>query len=210
MKKTYLLTAFFIGSFVMNSQVKVRPGIRTGLNISNISNSVSEGTITSSKHALYIGAFANIKFSNFYQLQPELIYSQQGFKADRTTTSSRTNLNQLEVDLNYFSIGLANKLFIKKTGLHFIIGPSVDIKVNNIPNYFNNYNVSNTDNYAGIDIALFGGVGYEFPFGLSIEARYKNGLIDINGDNFNQSVTFDELNMNQVFQIGVAYSFSFK
>lgn len=208
MKKIFLTAILVATTFMVSAQVKIRPGIKTGLNIANVSNSINEGTITDAKQDFYLGAYVNVKFSDFYQLQPEVVYSRQGFIVDGTTTFGR-NLNSLDVELNYLSIGLANKLFIKNTGLHFIVGPTIDVKINNIPNYFNNYNYEETDDYTGVDFALFGGIGYEFPFGLGIEARYKQGFIDINGDNFNQSVAFNELNINQVFQLGVTYSFSF-
>lgn len=208
MKKIFLTAILVATTFMVSAQVKIRPGIKTGLNIANVSNSINEGTITDAKQDFYLGAYVNVKFSDFYQLQPEVVYSRQGFVVDGTTTFGR-NLNSLDVELNYLSIGLANKLFVKNTGLHFIVGPTIDVKINNIPNYFNNYNYEETDDYTGVDFALFGGIGYEFPFGLGIEARYKQGFIDINGDNFNQSVAFNELNINQVFQLGVTYSFSF-
>lgn len=208
MKKIFLTAILVATTFMVSAQVKIRPGIKTGLNIANVSNSINEGTITDAKQDFYLGAYVNVKFSDFYQLQPEVVYSRQGFIVDGTTTFGR-NLNSLDVELNYLSIGLANKLFVKNTGLHFIVGPTIDVKINNIPNYFNNYNYEETDDYTGVDFALFGGIGYEFPFGLGIEARYKQGFIDINGDNFNQSVAFNELNINQVFQLGVTYSFSF-
>lgn len=205
MKKTFFITALLVCLFNLNAQVKIKPGIKTGINIANISNSPTESVITESIQDFYVGAYVQFRFSDLYALQPEIIYSQQGFKA-KGTNNNGININP-KIELNYVSISVANKFFAKNTGLNFIIGPSIDIKVNNIPNYFNNYNFDETDDYAGLDFALFGGIGYEFPFGLGIEARYKQGLVDINGDNFNQSVSFDELNVNQVFQLGLTYSF---
>jgi hypothetical protein len=55
---------------------------------------------------------------------------------------------------------------------------------------------------------VFGGIGYEFDFGLALELRYKQGLIDLD---FNDSGEYggntEENQLNRVFQIGLAYKF---
>ena len=64
----------------------------------------------------------------------------------------------------------------------------------------------------GLDFALFGGIGYEFPFGLGLEMRYNQGFIDIFGydsqDDY-EDFEWDELYLNSYFQIGATYKFDF-
>jgi len=60
------------------------------------------------------------------------------------------------------------------------------------------------------DISVFGGIGYEFPFGLILEARYKQGLIEIDLFDFDfDSDSFDTVDeaFNVSFQYSVAYKF---
>ena len=88
-----------------------------------------------------------------------------------------------------------------------MVGVGIDVKINN-----------NVDDYyfdtAPIDITFTGGIGYDFPMGLSIEARYKQGIIDFDdgfsefGDS-NSGYDEDENNLNGVIQIGVSYKFDF-
>ena len=188
MKKYILLLAFF-SFFLTNAQIEFRPGVKAGLNLANFTN-----TESNTKTDFYIGAFLNVDFVSFYNLQPEVVYSRQGLK------SKFSGIDDLEI--NYISIAIVNKFFpFKDLGLHAIVGPSFDFNISD------NYDSSFTDDIVGFDFGLFGGVGYEFPFGLSVEARYKQGFVDIFGENVNNTVGFDELFANKVIQIGVSYQF---
>lgn len=196
--RNILFACLVFCAFSLSAQVKIRPGIKAGLNSSNITNYNSEA-----KQDFYAGAFVVFKFTDFYHLQPELTYSKQGFISKNT----HSNNSKEVVNLDYLSLAVTNKFFLKKTGLHAIIGPTLDFKVNNMPHYLNNYDFSRFDDFMIFDFTLFVGIGYELPLGLALEARYKHGFFDINGDNFNQEVQFSKLNVNQVFQIGIGYSF---
>lgn len=199
MKKT-LLTLLLFTAFISNAQ-RVKPGIRAGMNISDITGTDN----TEAKQDFYVGAHIAIRVSNFYTLQPELTYSRQGFTAQITESKNQN------VDLHYISIGLTNKFFFAKNlGLYALVGPSLNIKENDVPHYFNNFDAESNDSYSPIDFSLYGGIGYEFPFGLAIEARYKHGAIDIDGDNFILGTTNDDFNINKTFQIGLSYNLSFK
>ncbi|AUP79583.1 outer membrane beta-barrel protein [Flavivirga eckloniae] len=193
MKKPILTLALIVLSTVAFSQIKIKPGVRAGANFSNLTNSNLDD-----KTDLYIGAFAEIKFVSFYALQPELNYSRQGGK------SRISGLNDLEIQ--YLSAAIANKFYpIKAIGLHAIVGPAINIKVGD--NY-NNFN----DDLEGFDFLFFGGLGYDFPFGLGIETRYNIGIVDIFGNNVNDNggnSNIDDLFLNKIFQIGATYKFDF-
>ena len=115
MKKLFVALAFTILSFTAFSQVRVRPGIRLGTNISKITNSFNEDN----KTGLYAAIFLNVRFVDFYALQPEVYYSNQGGKA------SMTGVEDLKI--NYVGVAIANQFFVAENlGLHFIVGPSID------------------------------------------------------------------------------------
>lgn len=205
MKKIFLIVAFLM-SFVAFAQIKIRPGAKLGMNISNLSNL----NTASSKTGLNASAFVNIRFTRFYELQPELGYSNQGAKIKTSTFFNEFDPiiqnGDRTLELEYHTIGIANKFYpIKNLGLNFIVGPSLDLLVGD------DYN----DEILRADLSFFGGIGYEFPFGLGLEIRYKQGLIDVRED-YNEYIDdtdgdyYDDPNvLNGVIQLGVSYRFTF-
>jgi len=194
MKKYILLLGivFFGNLAVTNAQA--RPGIKLGLNNSNLSN-----TTLDTKQDIYIGAFVNIPLANYYALQPEVLYSRQG---------GTSNSNEFgDVNINYIAITAANKFYVSPNkGFHFIIGLGLDFNVGSDLNILFG---SNEDefNISPIDLTFTGGIGYEFGFGLILEARYKQGAIST--DFFGSRDLFEEdgSQLNSVFQVGLAYKF---
>jgi hypothetical protein len=208
--KNLLVIVISFTSFVAFSQIEFKPGIRAGANISKFTNSDS-----SNKTDFYVGAQFGIKFVKFYTLQPELTYSRQG--ADVVQYDNYYNLDPIvgittrnvKYNLDYLSIGRTNK-FTFGSGFQVLVGPTIDIKVgDNLPSY-------SSSELIGFDFALVGGIGYEFKNGLALEARFKQGLVDIFGNNYNEyndnngNGNYDEVILNQLFQVGVAYSFDLK
>lgn len=195
MKKITLIAfVLFIGLITSQAQVKVSPGIRGGLNFSTLSNIEDN----SSKTDFYLGGLVNIKFNKYFSLQPEITYSRQGDEG-RYFEDGRTYSEKYE--LNYVTLGAVAKFNFGGSGFHILGGPSLDFKVDD--NYIN----SDPENF---DLAIVGGVGYTLPNGLTFEARVKQGLLDIYGyegiddDNY---YDYDEVILNQVFQLGISYTF---
>jgi hypothetical protein len=207
--KNLLLTITFIAiSLSTFSQVKVRPGLRMGINASTITNHENSERKIGFSGAMY----ANIHFASFYELQPEMTYSNQGFKENNYTYidpyyGDIIHTNGDDINIHYLGLAIANKFFVSPNiGLHFIIGPSIEINVSD-----NTY-----DEVTPVDFALFGGIGYEFPIGLGIEARYKQGFIDVREgyydyyyDDYNYDNEYYDGNnkLNSVFQFSVYYKF---
>ena len=197
MRKLILFIVFSLLFTSIYAQTKVRPGIKIGVNNSNITNSYLEP-----KTGIYVGGFASIKFNNRYTLQPELLYSQQGGNGN-----SRANE---DLEIHYISLGVANKFFVSPNiGFHLVLGPTLDINAeNNMVSVIN----GNADfDITPIDLAFFGGIGYEFPFGLILEARYKQGLLDVDAfsDSGEYAPNYNDNHLNSVFQFGAAYKFDF-
>lgn len=215
MKKIFLIG--FISLFciqVLNAQVKIRPGVRAGLNHSGILNSSLEY-----KQDFYVGAFAVIKLSKLYNLQPEITYTRQGFRAKGELKDASEGIVSESVkgrlrsfNLDYLSFALKNKFyFTEKSGLHFLIAPSVDFKTNIVPYpKRRDYDKFHESQFNALDIALSGGFGYEFSSGLGIELMYKRGFFDVSRVNiFRHIFTNSSLQTNSVFQLGVSYYFDF-
>ncbi|WP_264531829.1 porin family protein [Flavobacterium sp. N502540] len=209
MKKiTVIAFVLFVGIITSNAQVKVSPGFRGGLNISDLSNMPGN---SSSKSDFYIGALMAIKFNKYFTLQPELNYSRQGSEIrlsylDFDNNTSRRRNQKAEI--NYLTLGAVAKFNFKGKGFHVLAGPSIDFKTNDNFDKFG-------ENPVDVDFAIVGGVGYTLPNGLTFEARLKQGLVDIYGydgydyDNENRRY-YDDITLNQVFQIGISYTFKVK
>jgi hypothetical protein len=196
MMKNILFTVVFLFlSLSIFAQNKSSLGIKMGINNSKVLNSGLDN-----KLAWHAGVFLAIPLTDAYTMQPEILYSNQGGKAN-----FRNNEN---ININYISVGLANKFFVNKNqGFHFILGPSLDVNYDD--NFINLLN-DNGDSLkiTPIDIAIFGGIGYEFDFGLAMELRFKQGLIDIDFDDDGAYGSNTEENqLNRVLQIGLAYKF---
>lgn len=196
MKKILFTGLFLIISATLIAQSRTQLGARLGLNSAKVLNSGLD-----TKSGLYAGLFLAVRFTDNYTMQPEIIYSNQGGNASYR--------NGEDININYVSIALANKFFVTKNqGFHFILGPSLDINFDD--NFINLIN-DNGDNLeiTPVDLAMFGGIGYEFDFGLALELRYKQGLIDLD---FNDSEEYggnsEENQLNRVVQIGLSYKFN--
>lgn len=196
MKKLFTIFSLLFVFGISNAQVELWLGPKAGVNIANVSDMDGK-----SLTGIYGGAAFAVKFNERYTLQPELGFSMQG-------TKDVYNSND-EVKLNYFTIGVINKLYLVE-GLHVLAGPEFNIKMNDTWSDFiyedeNGDWEAYDDGIQPFDFAIVGGLGYDLPFGLTFEARYKQGLLDVvdfwSLDNDSNS------RLNQVFQIGIAYKF---
>jgi len=206
MKKTVTTLMLMAITCTIFSQVKVSPGVRLGVN-----NSTIQGLKDAeSKFGINGGLFVNVHLSDFYELQLETSYSEQGATGkvetlswDATWSSNPTSPTYSEVpfEVSYVSLGLVNKFFVlKDLGINVLVGPSIDFNV------FDDHR-----DYSEVDISFTGGIGYELPFGLTIEARYKQGIIDLD-DGFTtigSDSSYDKNYLNSVIQLGVSYKFNF-
>lgn len=176
-------------SFAGYSQIRVRPGVKLGLNASKLSN-IDD---IKRKNGLEAAMFVNVRFTDFYQFQLESGYSNNGLKWEDDLFGDG------EINLNYISLGIANKFFFSnKMGLHFIMGPNIDILIDD-----------DTDlDTTPIDLSFNGGIGYEFPFGFGLEVVYKQGIIDVFDDDF--FFDDDENNLNSIVKLSAFYTFNFK
>lgn len=200
MKKITLIAfVLFIGLVKSQAQVTVSPGLRGGLNVSTLTN-IDDNR---SKTDFYVGGLVNIKFNKYFSLQPELTYSRQGDEG-REYFGNGYNYRYVNYELNYLTLGAVAKFNIGGKGFHILGGPSLDFKIDD--NYIN----SSPENF---DLAIVGGVGYTLPNGLTFEARIKQGLVDIygyDGIDTDNDYYYNDVILNQVFQIGISYTFKIK
>lgn len=200
MKKLLFIAALFAGITAV-AQSKVKPMVRAGLNIARLTNAEDDRATD-----FYVGAGVSFKFSKRYTLQPEINYSRQGGSLiyyDNGGFDPNVGVYKADIEAQYVGISVTNKIYIVE-GFHFLAGPAIDFKVGD-----------NHDDVEGFDFGIYGGVGYTLPLGLTVEARIKQGFVDIFGSNVNTGDEYDEdynddvndIRLNQVISIGVSYNF---
>ena len=192
--------AFFLFASIMSAQVTFKPGLRAGASFSNFSNTRSDY-----KTDFYIGGFGEIKLTKFYTLQPEITYSQQG--ADNVKTIIRYNNGQdviesRNLEIDYLSLAMINK-FTFNGGFQLQVGPTLDFRLQD------NLLYQKSD----VDLAFIMGIAYKLKSGLTFEARFKKGLVDVlDSDIYESNRNNDEFwladyNTNISFQLGISYPF---
>lgn len=199
--KKILLSLFLVAGLSMNSQVTFKPGLRGGLNLTSITQSRGDF-----KPTFYAGGFGEIKLTKRYALQPEIIYSRQGSN-DITTEyydyNSGFNVReQKDVELNYISLATVNKFYIVD-GFHALVGPTLDFLISDNLVYHD----------SDVDLGITLGFGYTMPSGLTFEARFKKGIVDVLESEYYQSGSdyfFGDYNTNILFQFGISYAFDLK
>lgn len=200
MKKITLIAfALFIGLATSQAQMKVSPGIRGGLNLSTLTN-IDDNSM---KSDFYVGGLIEMKFNKYFTLQPEITYSRQGSNGREYYLGAPTQ--DVKYELNYVTLGAVAKFNFGGQGFHVLAGPSLDIKTDD---NFGRYGYDPI----GTDFSFVGGIGYSLPNGLTFEARFKQGLIDIYGyDGIDyDDYYYDQIILNQVLQFGISYTFKVK
>lgn len=187
-----------------SSSSDVRFGVKAGMNVSSLSNDETLDD-QKSKIGFNAGVFATIPVAASFNIQPEVIYSQYGSKADYTVLgdkySSSTNLDYVTVPVMFQYNFVPN--FYVEAGPEFGLMVSAKNKVKNE----SNGNSSTTDNYKdNLNTFNFGiglGAGYYFTDNIGITARYVAGITDVAKDRPSNS----DAVKNNVFQVGLAYKF---
>ncbi|MBW8685009.1 porin family protein [Chitinophaga rhizophila] len=188
MKKVFLSVMLAAcTAFVANAQT-VSFGVKGGLNISTL----TQFDNSKARASIFAGGFANIAFNESMSLQPELLYSGQGVKYKVLNQTTTQRLNYINVPV-MFQYRLIPEFFLEA-------GPQLGFNIASKSNT-GKVTVDTKDNTKGVDFGLGFGLGYQFPAGVGIAARYMFGLSEV----FERSF---ETNKNGVAQIGLFYTFN--
>ena len=157
------------------AQGKVRTGLKGGLNASSL---FYDGQGISNKNeriGFHVGVFTQVSVSEFFAIQPELLYTTQGASADYNvlgfngTNTFKLNYAELPV-LATFKLGQAVELQA---------GPYVSYLLNSNINSNGDLNTGtntiNRDNFNKVDYGVAGGLNIYFGRAF-VGARYEQGL----------------------------------
>lgn len=180
MKKLQLITILLLAlSFNANAQL-FRLGIKGGINYANQSG--GNITINSNNYNdpsaitnFHFGLLAEVKLSESFSIQPELLYTTQG--ADYKNSASTIVLDAYKDYSNkvgYLSVPVMVKIYLGKT-LSLELGPQASLLVSEK----NSFDVKNANTF---DFGLAGGIGINLTKSIFLQARYVAGLTEASKD----------------------------
>ncbi|GAB2949386.1 porin family protein [Hymenobacter coalescens] len=197
----------------------MRLGIKAGANYSNLAGDLTDEDRYQSKIGPHGGLMVNIGLldDGFLSLQPELLYSQKGFKYADTEFTILGNKYKYTGKVNYNYLDLPVLLKINADGPFFELGPqfgyllsvSDDVKTSvNGQTQGNSTDYQNLDNINRFEVGYAAGFGFQAESGPMIGLRYngnftKWGKGDYSSNEFSNA-------RNSVFQLYLGYLFGGK
>lgn len=187
MKKIILAAAALLMTTGAFAQMNFDWGVKGGLTLGNFTK-IDD---TKMKPSIYLGAFAEFPINEYLSIQPEVIYSRQGFnyKVDGDRVNAR---------FNYLNVPILAKIYVLEN-LSLDLGPQFGILLNAKQKY--DGGTEDIDDAKNFDISVPIGLSYKINGMFDVSARYILGLTEVVkwGDN--------EKAKNSVIQIGVGYRF---
>ena len=179
MKKIILTIALFI-SLISVASAQFTIGPKVGLNISkeHYGNELIDDDIDF-KRGINIGIFGKYYLNDMFDIQAELLYSQQGYKSDGILVDYAGSFTQnYKITSHYLNIPLVIKYYPFKL-IYIEAGPQIGFCLD----YKLSSNYSGIDelwdrykDYNSVDFSLVGGIGIDIGYGLNVSARYNHGL----------------------------------
>ena len=174
MKIKYIAIALFFGIIAqMNAQDstvhKSNGGIKGGYNLAAVSFD-GDGE-TEQRHGFHIGVYGESFISESFSIQPELMYSQQGYEI---TNSSGTFTQKLD----YINLPLMLKAYPSKN-FFLEAGPQIGLAISHKEEYDGLFSGSQQYDPNNFDWGMNFGGGFKTDSGISLGVRYHLGLGDL-------------------------------
>lgn len=197
------MTAAAVMAFAFSNAQETKFGVKGGVNFANLSGDTEDASL---KVGFHVGGFAEIKVSDKFSVQPELLYSTQGAKFDESVDGVDI---ESKLNLSYLNIPVMAKFYVaEKFSLE--AGPQIGFLLSakaKGEGTENGITISAEqdvkDSFESIDFGLNFGAGYDFTENLSAGVRYNLGLSNIakteEGD--------DSKIQNSVFSLSIGYKF---
>lgn len=179
------------------STMVAKLGPKVGMNLTTLGG-VTSGETAKMKAGFNGGVVLNMRWgqrhlnsafgTGYFGLQPEILFSTQGAKVSGKTLS-----------LNYLTIPVMLKFYATE-GFNIELGPEFAFlmsKPGMLQTANANYDLTNLK--GGKDVLLGIGLGYDFNFGLTVNARYNLGFSQLAGN-----LPWK----NNVIQISISYLFT--
>ncbi len=165
MKKLFIIAGACLFFFnAANAQVM---GIKGGLNFANISDYGGDSRLSAN-----VGLYFHTKINNTWAIQPEILYSGEGYKYTTITG------NQMVLALNYIQVPVMFQVSPVKE-FYFEFGPQVGFLTSANIKDNNGNKTDQMGGYNKVNFSLNAGVGIHATRELGFFARYSFGMSDI-------------------------------
>jgi hypothetical protein len=198
MKKAIILLCLLITGFeAAQAQEYFKFGIKGGLNISGFSGKDAIQANFKDRSDIHFGVLSEIMVGDQFALQPEIVYSSQG------GTSFSQDFNELSGEetnfkVDYISLPVMLKYFIIP-GLSIEVGPRFSFLIDSRVETISSGSTSEldvTNRTEKFDLGVAGGLGYDLPWGIIVQARYLRGF----------SAIYEDVNYrNSLIQLSLGY-----
>ena len=184
MKKLFTITMALV-AFTISAQ-NITFGAKAGLNFASMAGDDADGL--DGRTSFHLGVTAEIEMSDTFSIQPELLYSGQGYTADGDVTGK----------VDYINLPIMAKFYVAD-GISLEAGPQIGFLASAKADV-DGESTDIKDLLKSTDFALNLGAGYKLDSGLNFGLRYSMGLTDVydfDTDGFKHSV----------LQLSVGYNF---
>jgi len=196
MKKIYVLSILMLCINLGIQAQELHFGVKGGVNFATVGGDDTEDL--KMRTAFHVGALMEVKFSETFSLQPEVLYSAQG-------TSGKEDGLDIDIKLDYINVPIMAKYnfsesFSVEAGpqIGFLIstkGKSDGVEVD----------LDEYDLFKDVDFGLGVGLSYKIIPNLFVSGRYNLGLSNINNDG--GDFESNGSNQNNVIQLSIGYLF---
>lgn len=163
-------------------------GVKGGMNVSKVrsENKDADSSFKTST-GYHFGIMAHVHLNKKWAIQPEVLYSKEGYKSN---IAGRT----FDYKLDYVNVPVLAQ-YLAGNGFRVESGPQLGILVNN---------ELNADVYNKTKFSWVFGVGYLTPSGFGFDARYNMGISNIIKEAYQRIGNLK----SRTGQIGVFYQFN--
>jgi hypothetical protein len=201
--KKLMLTAVAVITFAFSNAQETRIGIKGGVNLTSING---YGTQSTSRVGFQVGGFAEIKISDKFAIQPELLLSTQG-RCTEISGSGFGFRSKEKSGLVYLNIPVMAKFYVVdkfsiEAGpqIRFLLGAKSKWEVTSENGTFSG-NDDVKSSYDDLDLGVNLGAGYDFTKDLSVGFRYNLSLTS-----YGKSLDGNKI-YNSVYLLSVGYKF---
>ncbi|MET0945252.1 MAG: porin family protein [Flavobacterium sp.] len=184
--KKIIMAAVAVMAFAFSNAQEVKFGVKAGVNFANLGGDADGSSLT----GFHVGGLAEIKLSDKFAIQPEILYSAQGsdFSEDGFDDELKISYLNVPVMAKYYVI---DKLSIEA-------GPQVGFLLS-----AKEEGEDAKDFLNSVDFGVNFGAGYDFTENFFAGVRYNVGL-----SNVADTEDSDDFKMNNsVFSVSVGYKF---
>lgn len=164
MRKLFLFTGLMLSLLSFDAKAQIAKfGVKAGLNYANLNGSDLKTTPIASYHG---GFLVNLKVTEGFSLQPEVIYTTQG--------ASYKNLTQeVKAQLGYVALPIIAKIGLSES-LSIELGPQFA--------WLASKNVDFATDVNTLDFSAAGGLGLKLTDNIFLQGRYVLGLTELSKD----------------------------